>query len=206
MATIRRSQKNVSISELAAKANQLQRQARLILDKLGLIKTLQEISKPKIVGSAANGLMIIKDIDIHAYVKEYEVEKILNLLPKLALLPTIRKVQFNNYREFRKDYRPDRVGFPRGYYIGLCSVQGSDEWKIDVWFIKEDEDRSFNDSRLQNLSDEQRETILKLKNLWLTKDGYRDGVLSVDFYKAVLDFGVKTKKDFERYLRTKESN
>lgn len=191
-------------SELVARANQLQQEAKLILDKLDLIKTLKEISEPKIVGSAANGLMIIEDIDIHAYVKEYDIEKILNLLPKLALLPTIRKAQFNNYREFRKDYRKDRIGFPRGYYIGLRSVQRSDEWKIDIWFIIEDEDKSFNNLRLQNLSDEQRETILKLKNLWFTKDGYRDGVLGVDFYKAVLDFGVKTEKDFKHYLRTKE--
>jgi len=190
--------------KLIARANQLQQEAKLILDRLGLIKILKEISEPKIVGSAADGLMIVKDIDIHACVNEYNVEKILNLLPKLALLPTIRKVQFNNYREFRKDYRKDRVDFPHGYYIGLRSVQRSEEWKIDIWFIKEDEDKSFNDSRLQNLSDEQRETILKLKDLWRTKDGYRDGVLSVDFYKAVLDFDVKTEKDFKYYLKTKE--
>jgi hypothetical protein len=57
---------------------------------------------------------------------------------------------------------------------------------------------------LKNISDKQREIILKLKNSWLTKDGYRNGVLSVDFYKAVLDFGVETEKDFEHYLETKE--
>lgn len=197
-------QKSISGPELIMQANQLQQEAKLILDRLGLLKILKEISEPKIIGSVANGLLIIKDIDIHAYVKEYDVEKILNLIPKLALLPTIRKVQFNNYREFRKDYRKDRIGFPHGYYIGLRSVQYSDEWKIDVWFIKKEEDKSFNSSRLQNLSDEQRETILKLKNLWLTKNGYRDDVLSVDFYKAVLDFGVKTKKDFGYYLKTKK--
>lgn len=91
-----------------------------------------------------------------------------------------------------------------GYYIDLRSVQGLNTWKIDTWFIKEAEDKFFNDSRLQNLSDEQRKTILKLKNLWFTEDGYRDDVLSIDFYKAVLDFGVTTKEDFEHYLNIKE--
>jgi hypothetical protein len=194
----------MSGSKLLAHAKQLQQKAKLILDQLGIIEILKEVSEPKIIGSAANGLMVLKDIDIHAYVKEYDMERILNLLPKLALLPTVRKVQFNNYREFRQDYRKDRVGFPHGYYIGLRSVQDSDEWKIDIWFIKEDEDKSFNNSRLKNISDKQREIILKLKNSWLTKDGYRNGVLSVDFYKAVLDFGVETEKDFEHYLETKE--
>jgi len=199
-------QKTASASKLAVKADQLQQEAKLILDDLDLLKILKEISEPKIVGSAAYNLMLMRDIDIHAYVKEFDIEKILNLLPKLALLPTIRKVQFSNYREFRKDYRKDRIGFPHGYYIGLRSVRLSDEWKIDIWFIKEDEDKSFCDPRLENLSDEQRKTILKLKSLWLAKDGYRDGVLSVDFYRAVLDFGVKTEKDFENYLRNKEES
>jgi hypothetical protein len=193
----------ISGSKLLARAKQLQQKAKLILDQLGIIKILKEVSEPKIIGSATNGLMVLKYIDIHAYVKEYDMERILNLLPKLALLPTIRKVQFNNYREFRKDYRKDRVGFPHGYYIGLRSLQYSDEWKIDIWFIKEDEDKSFNNSRLKNISDK-REIVLKLKNSLLTKDGYRNGVLSVDFYKAVLDFGVETEKDFEHYLKTKE--
>ncbi len=198
--------KEISPAELLEQANQLQREAKLILRKLGLIDILKKVSEPKIVGSAKYGLMVIKDIDIHAYVKEYQIGKILNLLPKLAVLPTIRKVQFSNYREFRKDYRKDRVGFPYGYYLGLRSVQNSDEWKIDIWFIKEDEDNSFNDSRLGILTDKQRETILKLKSLWLAENGYRDGVLSVDFYKAVLDFGVQTEKDFKSYLETKNHN
>ncbi len=198
------SQKIITNSKLVKQANQLQREAKLILNNLGLLKILKEISEPKIVGSMVSGLMVMKDIDIHTYVKKYNLKKILNLLPKLALLPTIRKAQFNNYREFRKDYRKDRVHFPHGYYIGLRSIQRSDEWKIDIWFIKEGEDRSFNDSRLQNLLDEQREIILKLKNLWLIKNGYRNGISSIDFYKAVLDFEVKTEKDFENYLKNKE--
>lgn len=193
-------------SQLVLRANQFQQEAKRILDELGLMKILQEISEPKVVGSVANGLLIAKDIDVHAYVKEYDVQEVVNLLPRLATLPTIQKVQFNNYRELRRDYRKDRVNFPHAYYVGLRSLQPSGEWKIDMWFAKEGEVDEFNDSRLQNLSGEQRETILKLKEEWYTKDGYRDGAVSVDFYKAVLDFGAKTNQDFERYLQTKESN
>lgn len=191
-------------SQLVLRASQLQQEAKRILGELGLVKILREISEPKVVGSAANGLMVAKDIDIHAYVREYDMQKVVNLLPRLALLSTIQKVQFNNYRELRRDYRKDRVNFPHAYYVGLRSLQPSGEWKIDMWFAKEGEVDEFNDSRLQSLSDEQRETILKLKEAWYTKEGYQDGAVSIDFYKAVLDFRAKTDKDFERYLQTKK--
>lgn len=190
-------------SKLAIQAKKLQKEAKYILDFLGLIKILKEISEPKVVGSAVNGLMVAKDIDIHACVKEYDVQKVVSILPRLALLPTIQKVQFNNYRELRRDYRKDRVNFPHAYYIGLRSLQPFGEWKIDIWFAKEGDVDEFDDPRLQNLLDEQREAILKLKEAWYVKDGYRDDVVSVDFYKAVLDFGARTEKDFERYLQAK---
>jgi hypothetical protein len=43
---------------------------------------------------------------------------------------------------------------------------------------------------------------LRLKTAWHNDGAYRDGAVSVDFYKAVLDFGVKTDKDFECYLQS----
>lgn len=188
--------------ELVLRASQLQQEAMQILGKLGLVEILKEISEPKVVGSVKNGLMVVKDIDIHAYVREYDLQKIVNLLPRLALLPTIQKVQLSNFREFRRDYRSDRINFPHAYYIGLRTIQPSGEWKIDIWFARKEDVEEFNDPRLQNLSNEQRETILRLKTAWHNDGAYRDGAVSVDFYKAVLDFGVKTDKDFECYLQS----
>jgi len=190
-------------SRLILRANELQREAGRIVEELGLIKIIGKISKPKIVGSVANGLMFAKDIDIHAYVHKYDIQAIVNLLPKFALLPTIQKAQFSNYRDLRRDYIKDRSSFPRSYYVGLRSIQPSGEWKIDIWFAKKGEIGEFNDPRLKNLTNKQREIILQLKKMWSNKDGYRKGVLSVDFYKAILDFGVENEVDFKRYLKTK---
>jgi hypothetical protein len=69
--------KITSGSKLIKRANQLQKEVKLILDKLGLLNILKEIFEPKIVGSAANCLMLMKDIDIHTYMKESDMEKIL---------------------------------------------------------------------------------------------------------------------------------
>ncbi|OIO47175.1 MAG: hypothetical protein COV00_00040 [Candidatus Tagabacteria bacterium CG10_big_fil_rev_8_21_14_0_10_40_13] len=187
---------------LINEAKKLQQQARQILKELGLLEVLGEISEPKIVGSVASGLIIAKDIDLHAYVKVYDLQKIVALIPRLVFLPTIQKVQFSNFRELRRDWRKDKAYLPHAYYLGLRSVQPSGEWKIDIWFAKKDDIQVYQISE-QDVSNEQRQTILKLKKLWYIGDGYRDKVISIDFYNAVLKHRVKTVQDFRCYLKEK---
>ena len=123
-------------------------------------------------------------------------------MPRLALLPTIQKVQFSNHRELRRDHLKDKARFPHAYYIGLRSVQPSGEWKIDIWFAKKDDIQEYKILE-RDVTDEQRQTILKLKKLWYIGDGYRDGAIGIDFYNAVLKHQVKTSQDFECYLKNK---
>ena len=54
------------------------------------------------------------------------------------------------------------------------------------------------------MTDEQRLVILRLKDTWKDSKGYRDSVLSTDFYKAVMRHNVKDEKGFMEYLKTKE--
>lgn len=186
--------------QVVQNARFLQAESERILNEIGLIQLLKDISDPMIVGSTKNGLMVKKDIDIYAHVKEYDLKKVTQLLPKLAVLPTVQKVQFDNYREIRRDYRTDRAHFPHGYYVGLRTIQPSGEWKIDMWFGKEGEIGDI-DPRLESLTHEQRSIILNLKKLWVAGSGYKDGVMSMDIYQGVLDGGVKNEADFKEYLK-----
>lgn len=188
------------------RADTLGKEARRILGDLGVRTLLKQISEPELVGSASFGLMYLRDIDVHAFVETYEIKKIAQLLPQLAVLPTIQKVQFNNFRELRRDHLPIHAHFPHGYYIGLRTVQPSGEWKIDVWFTKRGEIDEYGGSQLQRLSAEQRGTILVLKERWATGSDYRDDAVGVDFYRAVLEHGVRSPQDFEQYLRERQSD
>lgn len=188
--------------QLVQSAHNLQNEAGRILDELGLMQLLSDISEPILVGSVKNGLMVKRDIDIHAHIKEYDLKKIAQLLPRLAQLATIQKVQFDNYRELRRDYRKDRAYFPHAYYVGLRTLQPSGEWKIDMWFGKEGEIECI-DTLLEKLTNEQRGIILNLKQLLVAGSGYKDGVMSMDIYKGVLDCGVKNEADFKEYLNNK---
>lgn len=55
--------------ELLKCAEDLQREAKRVVDELGIFSILPKISEPSMVGSAENGLMVWRDIDIHAYMQ-----------------------------------------------------------------------------------------------------------------------------------------
>jgi len=196
---------NQSDYKLLKHASDLQQEAKRIIDQLGIFSILKEFSEPSFIGSAENGLMVWPDIDINAYMKELDLNKVTDVLKKFALLPTIQKVQFNNYRELRRDHLKRRVRFPHAYYVGLRSIQPSGEWKIDIWFGKTGEPlNDYDVPSSSNITEKQRITILKLKKAWLDdKGGYKDEAISTDFYKAVLEYGVTNKKEFKSYLRQK---
>ncbi|MDP2655746.1 MAG: hypothetical protein Q8P17_04475 [bacterium] len=188
---------------LLTRAKSLQEEAQRILKELDLLAIIGTISEPEVVGSAKNGLMIFPDIDIHAWMEEPSLEIVSDMLSTLAKMPTMQKVQFNNYRELRRDARKDRINFPHAYYVGLRTVQPSGEWKVDMWFGKRGEVGDYDDSEIDAITDEQLLAVLRLKEDWKDSKGYRDGVLSTDIYKAVMRHGVKDEKGFAEYLKTK---
>jgi len=197
--------------ELLKHAEEMQSEARRIIDELGIFNILKRISEPSLIGSIENGLMVWRDIDINAYMKKVELEKVLDLLKEFALLPTIQKVQFSNFRELRRDHIKSKRGFPKGYYIGLRSIQPSGEWKIDIWFGEKGID--INDYEISNslvLTDKQKIAILRIKKAWLDEQSaqrfgrigsYKDEVTSVDIYKAVLEHGIMNEDGFKNYIK-----
>ncbi len=190
--------------QLLSRARSLQEDARRILQELNLFSIIRTISEPEIVGSVKSGLMIMPDIDIHAWMEEPNLGAVSNMLSTLAKMSTIQMVHFNNYRELRRDFRKDRINFPHAYYVGLRTIQPSGEWKIDMWFGKRGEVGEYDATELETMTDEQRLGILRLKETWRDGKGYRDGVLSTDFYKAVMRHDVKDEGGFVEYLKTKE--
>lgn len=190
--------------QLIARAKSLQEEALWILEDLDLLAVIGAISEPEVVGSVKNGLMIMPDIDIHAWMEEPDLGAVADLFPALMKMPTIQMAHFNNYRELRRDFRKDRVNFPHAYYVGLRTTQPSGEWKIDMWFGKRGEVGDYDATELDTMTDEQRLVILRLKEMWKDGKGYRDGVLSTDFYKAIMRHDVKDEEGFIEYLKTKE--
>lgn len=189
--------------ELLKRAQELQKEARRIVDQLGIFSILKKISEPFFAGSVKNGLMAGRDIDIESYMEKIDIDKIVNLLKEFALLPTVQKVQFNNFLDLRRDYPKNRTRFPYGYYIGLRSIQPSGEWKMDIWFGEKGKPLGdYKTPDPSEITEEQKIAILRIKDLWLAKEGgYKDMVIAVDIYKAVLEHGVTNEDEFKNYLK-----
>lgn len=82
-----------------------------------------------------------------------------------------------------------KKGFPKGYYLGLKTRYRSRKWKVDVWFLKTNDNVSdrFMKKIIAGLNPENRELILQLKKM--VKD-QNIGLPSFLIYEAVVCSGI----------------
>lgn len=183
----------------------LQREARDVLDDLGLIACLQRVGRPVLVGSVVSGLMVWRDIDFNIVCRDPSPGPIVDAMRPLFDHPALRRVSYHN---LFGAFNASGNASDEGYYWGIYSYPDGDPanplWKIDCWFLPEGAPRGEFDllARMEReLTDEMRLAILWIKDAWHAKPSYRDTVLSVDVYDAVLDHGVRTPAAFAAYLR-----
>lgn len=183
------------VEDYLEKQSSLQRQAEKILSDLGLISFLSKFGKPTIVGSYALSLMSWPDIDIVVVspmkIQDY-LETVTYLFPK-------QNIYSLSLQDFRKSIYLDR---PQGLYCGISYlVKPKTFWKIDIWFMPEAKALNLVNSVKSRLTNENRLTILKIKNEMREKTKHGKEVSGMDVYKAVLDNGVKDLEEFRKYLK-----
>lgn len=186
-------------SELFTRQEQLQGEAAVVRADLRLDEMLEPIGRPIIVGSAALGLMVWRDLDITVVCPSLEVATVASLGASLATSPRIRQVQFrNDTGQWNTD-----ATYPDGLYLGLRYrwIEGQD-WNVDVWFVDEP-DRQPDLRHLRELPDrldaEARSAILRVKDAWAGRPEYGSLIQSYDIYTAVIDSGVRTLDEFDAW-------
>lgn len=193
----------MTYSELLKQQQELQSEAKEIINELKLNDLLTLVGKPNQVGSSALGLMVWRDLDITVVCRKLNIELIAEIVPKLIVFNGVREFKFiNDSGSFNNS--PD---YPDGLYFGLKykSLKGM-EWKIDIWFVDKPEkqpDLKHIKVIPERLTPELRESILAIKSIWATKSEYGKTVRSYDIYTAVLDDNVRTPYQFQEWLRHK---
>ncbi len=197
---------NLSREQLFELERNLQQQSDLILEKLSILNTLSKYSKPEIVGSKRMGLMVKKDIDINCTLDGVNINVWTQVCSELLKTPHVRRITPINYYDYDNAGCLSEDNAQRlSYYISmekLCipDIPDSKEWEIQIHLLNgENEALKRADAVLQQLTDEKKELILRIK--YYVKDvlGRASGSKRIDsptIYDMILNQSVKSFDDF----------
>jgi hypothetical protein len=187
-------------SALLASDAALREEADAVLAASGLGIILQAAGYV-VVGSYAMRTMTWRDLDFERY-QEPDWDEHWQVATRLAQSGWCTRLQcVNVYREDWADH---------GLYLGLrvadpatgapCPKDDPLVWKLDLWTAREHE--FFLEARARwnaLMTEVRRQTILALKDAVCHRPEYRQTMLSVHVYEAVLEQGIETLDEFVQW-------
>ena len=199
-----RERASVSDSELFERQDALQAQAAAILVDLDAFALLREVGEATQVGSSALGLMVAHDIDITTLCPSLDPGSVFDFGRRLARHPRVRRLTF------RKDTGRWNTspGLPDGiYWLVEYEADPDVAWTLDLWFLREGTSQ-FDIEHVKTLPGrltlETRAAILRIKEAVYANTSRPRGP-SYAIYEAVLDHGIRTPEDYERYRESRTS-
>ena len=188
--------------ELFERQDALQAQARAILADLDVFALLHDVGVATQVGSSALGLMVARDIDITTLCPSLDPGPVFDFGRRLARHPRVRRLTF------RKDtgrWNTHPV-YPDGIYWLVEYVADPDvAWTLDLWFLLEGTtqfDLEHVKTLPGRLTPETRAAILRIKEA-VYADTSRPRGPSYAIYEAVLDHGIRTPEEYQRYRESR---
>ncbi len=175
---------------------ELKTEADLLIFKCRLPELLAVYAGWFIGGSYSYDLMCWRDLDIYVLDPEHDLKQCFEIGYELTRRLAGKKSRFT-----------DNVGGePSGFYWGikLGDVrQGA--WKLDIWFLDlvgYEQHAAYSSYMREKLTTENRSSILAIKEAYWQRPEYRDTVTSDLIYRAVLDYGVRTMRDFVSFIKS----
>ncbi|MHC2219470.1 hypothetical protein [Rhizobium leguminosarum] len=188
----------------------MQIEADEVVRILGLNELLSEIGRPIRVGSSAMGLMVRRDIDITVVCDVLDDGALAAFTAVGAcMMQRADCVVAIRFRNDTKDWNTEPDKYPDGLYLWL-SVRMPDKraWTIDIWLVDQPErqpDLAHLKTLLPRLTDPDRATILQLKQVLANGDQSAAAIPSALVYDAVMDHGVRTFQEFEKWYLDHQS-
>lgn len=191
------------MKDLLEQQEELQKEARELLEKINLIKFLSRFGGIEIGGSLDSGLMTWRDIDLGVISDDINDENYWEIVKYVYYLEDYYHSLY--IQDFRKSVNP---ASPKGLYIGLKIKYLDNFWKIDIWYVKPRKkgDENFNDFLKANLNGGNKKIILSIKSQVHENPKYRKDFYSVDIYNAVIRENVRDLEGFKEYLKKSGRN
>ena len=187
-------------NELLQRQNMLQQEAQAVVEELDIVVMLSNVGTVRVLGSSVLGLMTWRDIDIAVSSPGLTSKQAYEAVQPLLTHPRVKHVRYNNESG---SYNP--TGLPhdeRYFFMVYYDRRVESDWKIDIsfWLAPGMHPEPIYEAVKQQLTLETRLAILRIKDVWYKLPFYRQEVSSVDIYDAVLQHGVRTLDEFDKYL------
>ena len=185
------------MNELRARQTALQAEATGILAELDLA----DLGAVHLAGSYVSGLMVWPDLDVMVFVGPgFTPGDVLDLLRRFADRPDVTGFEYHDERGARS---PTGTVRDERYHVVVSLTRGDTVWRVDLTLWLNDPHvniTEWHESLRSTLSDEQRDAILRIKDVWHRLPEYPDEIGGPEIYRAVLEDGVRTPSQFGEWL------
>lgn len=165
--------------------------ANRILYELGLLKRLEEIGEPHIIGSYRMDMMAWNDLDIDIENDTMSLDKMYEL--SAFIINTFHPVWYEAKEEVNADGK-------RVWFHGFETMIAGERWNVDLWFFDKEtisNAENYCDNISNNISQTQKDIIVSIKSELISRGLYSfEQYKSIDVYKAVLENNVKNVDEF----------
>ena len=176
----------------------LERQTALQTEGGELLARLHSLGPLAPTGSFVSGLMVWRDLDVGLLGgPSFSPHDALALLGRAVDLPGLTGF---DYADERGQRSPTGERRDERFHVTL-RVDG---WRVDLSIWLHDPHTNVTDYHRHlavSLTEEQRLTILRIKDVWHRRPEYPDEVSGFDIYTAVLQYGVTTPEQFAAWLQ-----
>lgn len=185
--------------DLITHSNQLQEEASSILNREGLLPLLCSYGSTRVIGSYTLNTMTWPDIDISMELPNgQDIDLFFEIGKTIASKFQIMKMSYSNH------YIRNFPGFDHGLYWGIQLLYADTQWKVDLWGYDKQSYKTHMsdfDELHKELLVIDRTTILRIKHPISHRPDYRGDIYnSMSIYKAVLNDGVSSLKEFETWI------
>jgi hypothetical protein len=174
--------------------DELKSEADVLIQRSRLPELLTGYAGWFVGGSYSYDLMCWRDLDIYVLDPHHELKRCFHIGYEVTKQLAAKKARFTN----------SLGDEPNGLYWGIkLGDERQGAWKLDLWFLDAkgfEQHAQYSAEMRARLTRETRMAILEIKEGYWRRREYRDTITSELIYRAVLDAGIRSLSDFERYV------
>ena len=170
-------------------------QADRILYEFGLLKKLEELGVPHIIGSYRMDMMAWNDLDIDIENDGMSLDKLYEL--SSFILNTFHPTWYEAKEEINEEGK-------KVWFHGFETMITGELWNIDLWFFDKDtiaNAERYCDNIAKRTNQIQKDRIVQIKEELIARELYSfEKYKSLDVYKTVLENNVENVEDFLKFF------